>query len=84
MPDEANFILAINFYRMPNHMGLYIDTKKTIRQYFGLNNLDEELEKCLNHDQFKFKFMCIECISIEKLRDYLIPKGYYLLDKLSQ
>jgi FkbM family methyltransferase len=43
-----------------------------------------EVLKGLNHVQFQFKFMCIECRSIEKLRDYLIPKGYYLLDKLSQ
>jgi hypothetical protein len=35
-------------------MGLYIDTKKTIKQYFGLNNLDEKLEKYLNYDNGYF------------------------------
>ena len=42
-----------------------------------------EVLKGLNHDEFKFKFMCIECRSIDKLSDYLTPKGYKLVDKLS-
>lgn len=33
--------------------------------------------------EFKFKFMCIECRSVDKLSDYLTPKGYKLVDKLS-
>ena len=31
-------------------MGLYIDTSKPTKKYFGLNNLDEKLEKYLNYD----------------------------------
>lgn len=40
--------------------------------------------KGINHDQYKFKFMCIECRSIDKLLDYLLPRGYQLVDKLSE
>ena len=27
--------------------------------------------------------MCIECRSIDKLSDYLVPRGYEMVDKLS-
>ena len=35
-------------------MGLYIDTSKPPKQYYGLNNLDEKLEKYLNYDNGYF------------------------------
>ena len=31
-------------------MGLYIDTSNPPKEYFGLNNLDEKMEKYLNYD----------------------------------
>ena len=31
-------------------MGVYIDTSKPSKEYFGLNKLDEKLEKYLNYD----------------------------------
>ena len=49
-----------------------------------VEGVEIEVLKGVNHDQFKFKYMCIESRSIESLRDYLSPKGYELIDKLSQ
>ena len=42
-----------------------------------------EVLKGINHDEFKFKFICIECRSIDKLTAFLASKGYCLVDTLS-
>ena len=42
-----------------------------------------EVLKGINYDEFKFKYMCIECRGIDKLTEYLETKGYQLVDKLT-
>ena len=43
-----------------------------------------EVLKGLNHTQFRFKYLCIECRNIEKLEKFLSDYGYVLEEKLTQ
>lgn len=43
-----------------------------------------EVLKGINHEQFRFKFICIECRSFDKLNEYLTLNGYEYVEKLSQ
>ena len=42
-----------------------------------------EVLKGVDHSEFRFKYMCIECRDITKLINYLNPLGYDLIEKLS-
>lgn len=42
-----------------------------------------EVLKGINHDQFKFRYMVIECRSFNKLKAYLELNGYQYLERLS-
>jgi len=58
-------------------------------QNIGLLSLDVEgaeieVLKGLNHTQFRFKYLCIECRNIEKLEKFLSDYGYVLEEKLTQ
>lgn len=52
----------------------------------SLDEEDAEIEvlKGLNHTQFRFKYLCIECRNIEKLEKFLSDYGYVLEEKLTQ
>ncbi len=43
-----------------------------------------EVLKGLDHTQFRFKYLCIECRNIEKLEKFLSDYGYVLEEKLTQ
>jgi len=42
-----------------------------------------EVLKGVDHERFRFRYMCVECRNIEKLSAYLTSVGYLLKDKLS-
>lgn len=42
-----------------------------------------EILKGIDHDNFRFKYMCIENRSIEKLKEYLVPLNYVFVEALS-
>lgn len=42
-----------------------------------------EVLKGVNHQYFSFKFICVECRDIDKMKRYLEPLGYQLTEKLS-
>lgn len=42
-----------------------------------------EVLKGINHDKYKFKYICIECRDINKMEKYLNSKGYRLIKQLS-
>jgi FkbM family methyltransferase len=42
-----------------------------------------EVLKGVDHLHFKFKYICVECRDIEKMKKYLESLGYKLIDKLS-
>ena len=50
-----------------------------LRKHFG----NQEILKGIDHDNFRFKYMCIENRSIEKLKEYLAPLNYVLVEALS-
>jgi FkbM family methyltransferase len=43
-----------------------------------------EVLKGIDHSMFKFKYMCIESRSSQKLFDYLYPLGYHFKEKLTE
>jgi FkbM family methyltransferase len=43
-----------------------------------------EVLKGIDHSKFKFKYMCIESRSSQKLFDYLYPLGYHFREKLTE
>lgn len=43
-----------------------------------------EVLKGLNHEQFRFSYVCIECRDITKMREYLIQHDYILETQLSE
>lgn len=43
-----------------------------------------EVLKGINHQNYSFKFMCIESRSASKIKEYLTPFGYHLEAQLSQ
>lgn len=57
----------------------------TLIDFLSLDVEGAEIEvlKGVNHDEFKFKYMCIECRNIDKLTEYLASKGYRLVEKLT-
>ncbi|OWS70097.1 FkbM family methyltransferase [Polynucleobacter campilacus] len=42
-----------------------------------------EVLKGINHEKFKFKYMCIENRSFDRLNEYMVSHGYYHIDTLS-
>lgn len=42
-----------------------------------------EVLKGVNHDHFRFRYICVECRSIDQMTDYLAIQGYELVAKLS-
>lgn len=43
-----------------------------------------EVLRGLDHDQFRFKYLCIESRSPKKLKEYMADCGYKLLEKLTE
>ena len=43
-----------------------------------------EVLKGIDHDAFRFRYLCIECRDVERLKAYLFPRNYRLVDQLSQ
>ena len=42
-----------------------------------------EVLKGIDHSQFKFRYMLIECRDISKMESYLRSKGYEMIEKVS-
>lgn len=42
-----------------------------------------EVLKGMDHDRFRFRYMCVECRDIDRMTAYLNTKGYELVEKLS-
>jgi FkbM family methyltransferase len=42
-----------------------------------------EVLKGVDHDRYRFRYMCIECRTIERLTSFLEARGYRLVDQLS-
>jgi hypothetical protein len=42
-----------------------------------------EVLKGIDHSQFRFKYMCIECRNLEKLKGYLHNLNYEMVEQLS-
>ena len=67
-----------------NEILLKADAPRTI-DLLSLDVEGAELEvlKGIDHEMFRFKLMCIECRSRDKMIAYLEPLGYQLLEQLS-
>lgn len=83
-PAEDNVLFGA-LAKPLNEILLEADAPKLI-DFLSLDVEGAEIEvlKGVNHDQFKFKYMCIESRSLASLLEYLTPRGYEMIDKLSQ
>jgi FkbM family methyltransferase len=82
-PVEEN--ISIGAMATPLNMLLKNSKASKLIDLLSLDVEGAEIEvlKGIDHNDFKFKFMCIECRDIDKLSDYLGVRGYQLVDKLS-
>jgi FkbM family methyltransferase len=80
-------ILPYNFgsLAMPLNNILITSNSPNIIDLLSLDVEGSEIEvlKGINHSQFRFKFICVECRDILKLENYLVNNGYKLIEKLS-
>ena len=69
---------------MLNNILLKANAPKQI-DFLSLDVEGAELEvpKGINHNEYRFKLICIESRSIEKITDYLSINNYYMIEKLS-
>jgi FkbM family methyltransferase len=80
---EDNF----NFYAIANQLNNILLKANAPKQidFLSLDVEGAELEvlKGINHNEYRFKFICIESRSIEKITDYLSINNYLMIEKLS-
>ena len=61
-----------------SHSALLIDLLS-----LDVEGAEIEVLKGIDHETYRFKYMCIECRNIEKLEKYLNQVGYLLIEPLS-
>lgn len=49
-----------------------------------VEGVELEVLKGIDHNEFRFKYMLIECRGIERLKEYLDGVNYGLIDQFSQ
>ena len=81
--DEDNF----NFGAIANQLNNILLKANAPKQidFLSLDVEGAEIEvlKGINHNEYRFKFICIESRSIEKITDYLSINNYLMIEKLS-
>jgi FkbM family methyltransferase len=81
--DETNF----NFGAVANQLNNILFKANAPKQidFLSLDVEGAELEvlKGINHNKYRFKFICIESRNIAKITDYLSINNYYMIEKLS-
>jgi FkbM family methyltransferase len=81
--DESNF----NFGAVANQLDNILFKANAPKQidFLSLDVEGAELEvlKGINHNKYRFKFICIESRNIAKITDYLSINNYYMIEKLS-
>ncbi len=83
LPSEENFIFGA--LAKPLNEILIESNAPSLVDFLSLDVEGAEIEvlKGIDHSKFKFRFMCIESRSREKLIAYLNPIGYKFLEQLS-
>ena len=81
--DEDNF----NFGATANQLNNILSKANAPKQidFLSLDVEGAEIEvlKGVNHNEYRFKFICIESRSIEKITNYLSINNYLMIEKLS-
>ena len=81
--DESNF----NFGAVANQLNNILFKANAPKQidFLSLDVEGAELEvlKGINHNEYRFKFICIENRNIAKITDYLSINNYFMIEKLS-
>ena len=81
--DESNF----NFGAVANQLNNILFKANAPKQidFLSLDVEGAELEvlKGINHNEYRFKFICIENRNIAKITNYLSINNYFMIEKLS-
>jgi FkbM family methyltransferase len=81
--DEDNF----NFGAVANQLNNILSKANAPKQidFLSLDVEGAEIEvlKGINHNEYRFKFICIESRDIQKINNYLTINNYLLIEQLS-
>ena len=81
--DEDNFNFGA-IAKQLNNILLKVNAPKKI-DFLSLDVEGSEIEvlKGINHNEYRFKFICIESRDIKKINNYLTINNYLLIEQLS-
>ena len=82
-PMEKNFKFAAIADQLNNILKKANAPKQIDFMSLDVEGAEIEVLKGVNHNEYRFKFICIESRSIEKITNYLSTKNYLMIEKLS-
>jgi FkbM family methyltransferase len=80
---EDNFIFGALARTLNDILIEALAPKKIDLLSLDVEGAEIEVLKGIDHNDFRFKFICVECRDIEKLEKYLNLNNYILIEKLS-